>query len=375
MRIIDRYILGSFFRDYAISLAVLIGLYITLDMVVNVDELTNQQAPGGNVLATILGVLDYYAHQAFLIFTQLSGVIPVVAAAFTLARLARNNEQTAVLAAGVPLVRLAAPIILAAAVLNLVLLPINQELIVPSIVSKLNRERSQLAREHVRGFPVKLLDEQGRLVSASRFVPAHADKPPTMEGLDVIETDPDFRPQSLTSADRATWSEQRGEWLLENGRRTTGLAPGQQRSTPQPVEVYRSNLTPREVLLLRSGKLVELLSTAEINRLLERPQVYGSADLLRVKHARLAQLIMNVILVLLAIGSILTREPGQLRERVLLCFALVGAAMAAIFVSQHLAGRPPAGSQYADAWPAIFAWVPIFLFFPLAVVMVDRVKS
>lgn len=375
MRIIDRYILGSFLRDYVISLGVLIGLYITLDMVVNVDELTTQQSSGAGVLATIVGVLDYYAHQAFLIFTQLSGVIPVVAAAFTLARLGRNNEQTAILAAGVPLVRLAAPIMLTAAALNLVLLPINQELVVPSIVSKLNRERSRLAEEHVRSFPVKLLDEQGRLLSAARFVPAHAGKPPTMEGIDIIEADGDFRPQAMISADRATWSEQRGEWLLDNGRRTTGLAPGQQRSPPAVVESYRSNLTPREMLLVRSGKLIELLSTAEINRLLERPQVYGSADLLRVKHARLAQLIMNVILVLLAIGSILTREPGQLRERVLVCFALVGLAMATIFVCQHLAGRPPAGSQYADAWPAVFAWVPIFLFFPLAVVMVDRVKS
>jgi lipopolysaccharide export LptBFGC system permease protein LptF len=375
MKIIDRYILGSFLRDYAISLGVLIGLYIMLDMVVNIDELTTQQSSGAGIVATIVGILDYYAHQAFLIFTQLSGVIPVVAAAFTLARLGRNNEQTAVLAAGVPLVRLAAPIMLTAAALNLILLPINQELIVPSIVSKLNRERSRLSEEHVRSFPVKLLDEQGRMLSAARFIPAHVGKPPTMEGLDIIETDGDFRPQSLISADRAAWSEERGEWLLENGRRTTGLAPGQQRSLPQPVEVYRSNLTPREILLVRSGKLIELLSTAEINRLLERPQVYGTADLLRVKHARLAQLIMNVILVLLAIGSILTREPGQLRERVLLCFALVGVAMATIFVCQHLAGRPPAGSQYADAWPAIFAWVPIFLFFPLAVVMVDRVKS
>jgi len=264
---------------------------------------------------------------------------------------------------------------LTAAALNLILLPINQELVVPSIVSKLNRERSRLSEEHVRSFPVKLLDEQGRMLSAARFIPAHAGKPPTMEGLDIIEADADFRPQSLISADRATWSEERGEWLLENGRRTTGLAPGQQRSLPRPVESYRSNLTPREILLVRSGKLIELLSTAEINRLLERPQVYGTADLLRVKHARLAQLIMNVILVLLAIGSILTREPGQLRERVLLCFALVGVAMTTIFVCQHLAGRPPAGSQYADVWPAVFAWVPIFLFFPLAVVMVDRVKS
>src|SRR5689334_22455373 len=123
MRIIDRYVLWSFVKNYVISFMVLIGMYIVLDMVFNFDDLAGLKAktdtPGaGSVLSVIWNIADYYFYQAFIFFVQLSGIIPVVAAAFTLMRLSRFNELTAMLAAGVPLLRVAMPIILAGVVLN-----------------------------------------------------------------------------------------------------------------------------------------------------------------------------------------------------------------------------------------------------------------
>src|SRR3954467_3453450 len=136
MKILDRYVLFSFIKNYLISFMVLIGLYVVLDMVFNFDELAEgrgQSAGGMEALLSVAGsVADYYLHQSVLFFVQLSGIIPVVAAAFTLIRLSRFNELTAILAAGVPLLRVSAPIILCGVVLNLILLPINQELVIPT---------------------------------------------------------------------------------------------------------------------------------------------------------------------------------------------------------------------------------------------------
>ncbi|HEY0009486.1 MAG TPA: LptF/LptG family permease, partial [Tepidisphaeraceae bacterium] len=115
MTILTRYILSSFLKNYFISLFVLIGLYIVLDMVFNFDEFTGTRE-GGGALATVSNVAEYYFYQSFKIFAQLSGVIPVAAAAFTFLRLARFNELTAMKAAGVHLVRVAAPAILCAVV-------------------------------------------------------------------------------------------------------------------------------------------------------------------------------------------------------------------------------------------------------------------
>jgi len=49
--------------------------------------------------------------------------------------------------------------------------------------------------------------------------------------------------------------------------------------------------------------------------------------------------------------------------------------MGAIFVSQQLAGHPQGGPQWEDTWPAIMAWLPILLFLPVAVLLLDRVDK
>jgi lipopolysaccharide export LptBFGC system permease protein LptF len=89
MKILDRYVLVSFLKNYVIALMVLLGLYIVLDMVFNFDQLVDvkgMQAEQGlaGAVQIIKGIVDYYFYQSFLIYAHLSGVIPVVAVAFTL---------------------------------------------------------------------------------------------------------------------------------------------------------------------------------------------------------------------------------------------------------------------------------------------------
>jgi lipopolysaccharide export LptBFGC system permease protein LptF len=380
MKTLDKYILSAFLKNYLISFGVLIGLYVVLDMVVNFDELSGQKTGAGGgvegMVATITAIADYYFYQVFVIFTQLSGVIPVVAAAFTLVRLNRNNELTAMMAAGVPLMRVAAPIIVCAVVLNVILLPVNQELVVPNIVHKLQRKRNDLHREGAKSFSVLLPDNQGRWVIVPRYTPGFGRTPPKMDELHIVEPDEQARPVALIQAKSATWNEATGRWDLVGGTITTGLRPGERRSEPKPLETYDSDITPKEIMLARSGQYVDLLSTNEINQLLEKPQIYGVRDLLRVKHARWAALLLNIVLVLLAVGAIMSREVGNIRQRAMVCFMLVGGCMGTVFLCQHLAGTPPpGGGQLAANWPAILAFAPVFLFGPIAVWKLDRVKT
>src|SRR3954447_8962158 len=176
MRIIDRYVFWSFIRNYLISFMVLIGMYIVLDMVFNFDDLTNlkgtaEAAGVSSVLGTIRNIGDYYFYQSFLFFVHLSGIIPVVAAAFTLLRLSRFNELTAMLAAGVPLLRVAAPIIIASVVLNALLI-VDQEMIIPLMIPKLTRSHNEM-HSGSRQFAVQMIqDENNALVSAARYLPA-----------------------------------------------------------------------------------------------------------------------------------------------------------------------------------------------------------
>src|SRR5256714_9219908 len=172
MKILDRYVLWSFIRNYLLSFMVLIGLYIVLDMVFNFDELADVRGSTGSggvdaMLGTVTAIFDYYYHQSFLFFVQLSGIIPVVAAAFTLMRMSRFGELTALLAAGVPLLRVAAPIIIASVVLNALLI-MDQELVIPGMIPKLARSHDEM-HTGSKHFAVQAIqDETGALLYAAR---------------------------------------------------------------------------------------------------------------------------------------------------------------------------------------------------------------
>jgi len=380
MRILDRYILTSFIKNYIISLMVLIGLYVVLDMVFNFDELAEVQSKatgsGGIESAMILlrGLADFYFYQCFLIFAHLSGVIPIVAAAFTLIRMQRFNELTASLAAGVPLLRSAMPIIIAAVIMNGLLI-VDQEIFIPRVIHKLTRKHDEMQQSSAKHFPIAAMqDDRNGILRASRYHPQTLDQNAKMEYVDVIQRDEQGNAIGHISADRADWEPRNKRWKLTNGLLGTGLRPGD-KFQQKPVELYESNITPDEVALYHSSGYTEMLATGRINQLLERPKSYGTIDLLRVKHSRMTQWLINIVLLLLAVPSVLSREPGRLRFGLMQCAVLVGLCMASIFIAQQLAGTPPSGAQWADRWPALMAWVPVLIFGPIAVWLLDRVRT
>ena len=393
MKLIDRYVISSFLRNYVISFMVLVGMYVVMDMVFNFNHMVDvQTAPGAaapSIFSTILDIVDFYFYQCFLIFVHLSGIIPVVAAAFTLMRLSRFNELTAMLAAGIPLLRVAAPVIIAAVLLNGLLL-VDQELLIPAMIPKLIREHDDVHRGPRNYYSVEAMqDSNGALLYAARFFPNPPDRTPYMLDMDVIErapsTGPDGKPRpdllvptAHIQADEAHWDPAAQAWTLTNGRRITGLLDARV-SPPLPCDVYKSNITPEEIALYRSGAFVELLATHRIDQLLERPNLYGKIDLLRVKHWRFTQPLMNVVLLLLAIPCVLTREQATLKTAATRTLTLMGIAMGAVFLFHQFAGTPPPGFASSpsgpNTWAMLMAWTPIFFFGPLSVFLLDRVKT
>src|SRR5437763_13479182 len=155
MKILDRYVITTFLKNYLISFMVLVGMYVVLDMVFNFSNLV-QLEPNAGAIETVVDSLrdmaDYYFYQCFFFFVQLSGIIPVVAAAFTLIRLSRFNELTAILAAGVPLLRVSMPIVYAGVVINFIFLPMTQEMVIPGMIPELTRKHDELQQPGAKTF-------------------------------------------------------------------------------------------------------------------------------------------------------------------------------------------------------------------------------
>lgn len=382
MKILDRYVGVSFVKNYLISFMILVGMYVVLDMVFNFDEIADvQKNAAGQATITVFQalwhVVDFYFYQSFLIFVHMSGIIPVVAAAFTLMRMSRFNELAAYLAAGVPLERIARPIVIIAVILNGLLL-FDQEYVLPRMVDKILRTHDDIHHDSTtKAVPIRgVQDDQDALFNAVAYYAPLGSQLAHIKYLDVIYRDENMQIKQHLSADEAKWDPAKYEWKLTNGKLVKGLLPDQEKQPAEIVEVYKSNITPEELALHISSKSVELLSTERINQLLapERHKSYGEKNLLVVKHTRFAQPIMNIIILLLAIPAVLTREPGQLRAAATKCLVFTGLAMASIFVARQIAGNPPADFN-ANYWSATWAWVPIFIFLPLSLILLDRMHN
>lgn len=379
MGVVDRYVLMSFLKNWMLSFVVLMGLYIVLDMVMNFDEFVKPQAGENSIVdpsagSVIWGVFSYYFFQSFRVFSYLSGLITVVAAAFTLMRMSRFNELVTMMASGVPLLRVGAPIVYASLALT-VLLIVNQELIVPNILPELTRERGDEMAKGA-GRPIQAMpDGENGLVFVGAYTPPTRTTPAKIDVLDVVIRD--GADISILTADMAQWHPNLQKWQLTNGKLTKMTAVGNAADQSQPIYVYGAEgSSPESIALFVSrGDFVDLLSTKRINELLSMKNAVGQIDLLRVRDSRVSMYFINIILVGLTIPCVLTREPRLLRTSAMWIFATVGACLAVVFITQNMAGLPAPSERLALKWPAIMCWLPVFVFGGIAAAMIERIRT
>lgn len=363
----DRYILRAFFTNYLIALGVLIGLYVILDLFVNLDEFTSVRA--ASTRGTLSKIIDFYGHNLFLYFAQLAGVITLVAACFTLGRFHRTNELTAVLATGTSLYRVATPLLLAGLSMN-VLWFVDQEMIIPSMADKLARQHGDI--EGRNSFSIWFLPDpnQGNaLVSASMFSPQTDE----MRGVIIIKRDEQDRMTEVIRADEARWDQERQLWHLDNGRQmaleTTNPTIRSEELGAKAVEEYVSGFTPKEMALQQATQWTTFLSLSELNKMQEYFAARGADEFIRVKHSRLTTVIINMTLLCIGISFFLNRERPPVVVLGGKCLLVCGICYVASFFCNTIDPGIPGLSA------ALVVWLPVLIFVPVAVLLLDGIKT
>jgi lipopolysaccharide export system permease protein len=364
LKTLDRYILRGFFTNFLIALSVMVGLYVVLDLFVNLDEFTEVKSQ--TTMETIRKIIDFYGYNLFLYFAQLTGVIILMAACFTLGRFYRTNELTAVMASGTSLYRVAAPVVLAALAMNAFWF-IDQEVIIPSIAGKLSRKHADI--EGRLSYAVWFQpDRNNGLLSAAMFSPRTRE----MRGVIIMRRDAKDRMAEVIRADRARWDEERQIWHLENGHRmklgvNVAAGPAVEDLGREEVSEYASDLTPKELGLLQATMWTNFLSLPELTKLQQRFSGAGANEFIKVKHKRLTTVLMNMILLCLGIPFFLNRERPSVLVAGGKCLLVCGACYAFTFISQ--------GLEMPALGPALPAWLAVLVFGPIAVLVLDSIKT
>ncbi len=134
MRILDRERYWAFIKAYFICYFTLVGLYVVIDAFSNFDEFTKRAE--GLELVTVMG--RYYLVHQCQFFDQLSGVIGMMAAIFTVTWMQRNNEHLAMLAAGVSTQRAIRPVLVSSVIVSVMVIA-NQEFVIPPLADEIGR--------------------------------------------------------------------------------------------------------------------------------------------------------------------------------------------------------------------------------------------
>jgi lipopolysaccharide export system permease protein len=367
MKILDRYIAKHFLVGYVISFCVLIGLRVVIDLFVNLDEFAEHAELG--TWSVVRNIASFYALNMTLYFRDIAGVITVVAAAFSLGKMVRTNELVAIIASGVSAKRIVGPILLLA-VFFAALSVADQELLIPALSDKLVRHQGDVPGQE--SYAVWFMtDSNGSLICSPRYdARTSTFWRPTIITRRLTESPGLWEVTGRLSADRATFNEATGRWDLVNGL----YAGTDSTERARPVEFYHADdLVPKDVAVRRKAGYNALMSFRQLAALAnQQTKVKDIAQLLSQKHFRITDPIINLTMLMVSLPVLLCRDPRTMKSAVLVSFSLTAACFVTAFICKMLATEIVLAGR---VMPELWAWLPVFLFLPIAFLEFDAMKT
>jgi len=365
---LDRHIASRYLLNILILLVIIAGFTIVVDVFMGLrrySRAVEDMRPGADglerVIVTAIAVVDLWGPRLLQMFNYVIGIVLVAALGFTCAQFVRHREFIAILASGVSLQRVAAPLV-ATAGLALGAAAVNQEFLLPRVAHLLPRAQDEAGEREIDSFRVPLLrDAEGRLFYAAGF---DADEK-RMEGVTIWERTEAGGVARRIHADAAVWDGSR--WALENGRAEPGDDPG----VVEPVAAVESDLTPTVVLVNQVRGYRDALSWSQIDRALEAgagvdEQTRALFD--RIRFGRIAMLAGYLLAVVIALPFFLVRSPtANMAMQVVKCAPLVSIALVGAVIGSQ---APPAG---LPVWLGVFS--PVVVLAPIALWAVASIRT
>ncbi|MEM9348119.1 MAG: LptF/LptG family permease [Planctomycetota bacterium] len=370
MKTLDRYIIKLFVQNYIILCVVLSGLYVLVDLIVDLDEFLkagreHADRMGGVFLGTVWVMADYYGPVLLLIFSAMSGLLVVAAMGFTISQLQRSREITAILASGVSLYRVAVPVLIVGFTINLLVLPV-QELAIPPLAEKLVRSKSQVGQPTMTDKPVNYArDQSGALISAASF----SAETKGMTDVRIIERDETGRQTRLIRADLATWSDSEEAWLFESGQAfataTSDTLPTQLGG--KPVAMYQTELSPEVLIARQEALFIRLQAMTDLQKMRTNTSLTPKqrGRITQVMWGRFTTLVMGVLILLMGLPFFLTRVPGNMLANSAKAAGIAIGAWSAGLVLMQVGGINPVTA----------ALLPVVIFVPISFYMVSTIKT
>lgn len=370
MSILDRYLLRQFCQVLLICFCSLVGLYAVIDALGHLDEFTRHAEQSGTSILAAVG--RFYAVHSLGLFDRTSGILAMMAAMFTMAWFKRNNELTAVTAAGIRQLRAAMPLLIAGGAIG-VLAAASREIVLPMVRSELLRSTNDLAGTTKR--PLRWwCDPETRIVLRGEATIAQGKRivAPVLQLPSGLAVGGD-----TVAADEARYLEATARhpagFLLSGVESGASIREAPSVSIGDRVVLYSPSdndwLEAAECFwpsgigfdqLAAGPQWRHFASTAELVDYVRRPAGEVPTAAYVTLHGRLVQPILDVSLLVIGLPLVMSRRGRSPFLAVGLAMGLVAAFLIVSLTSDFLG---------SSGWisPSLAAWLPMFPFVPLAV--------
>ncbi len=263
MRTLDKYTLGEFVRATSIGLVGFVVIFISLDMVENVDDFIDNNVPFPTVL-------KYYLYQVPHIFTLTLPIAVLISSLFTIGQMARHNELVAMRASGIRLSRAILPIVVGGLIASVVSIGVGEGIephtnaVVKTIKETQIKKTSRKTRPRIR----TTITYRGRN-GLFYFAPEFDSKLNTMKNV-VVEK---YSHGSLIfrlNATKATWEDSIWifhdawiRWFSKEGdiKRDAHIERGSFASiSDYPEDILREQKNPEEMSFWELRRLIERIN-------------------------------------------------------------------------------------------------------------------
>lgn len=370
MKILDRYVLRVFVSTLGLVILFVFGIRILIDLIGRVDTIfdyTKAIEAHGFTVGGLL--LDYYLRSVPFYYLELAPFLTLIAATVAMIRLMQANEITPMVAAGRSPVRIALPLFVAAGVLSLVVLAI-QEWVVPVHAAVRNRLEDMMDGDfETRVNDLSAIrDPAGSTWRINHFYPGSN----RIEGVRALRfrARPGGPVKGSLALDSATWREDgpggpgwypKGAVLNPANSAADLLSP---RRLPEdrPIETALDLEQVRVEYLRQKGDPSKTLSLSEAARI---ARLYPDVpEPTVVFHRLLTWPLANLLLLLLGLPLVLRFRKRNLLFGIGASLALCAAyfAISQIFADLGKRGEIP---------PAVAVWLPVILFTSLVAAILD----
>ena len=370
MSIFDRYVLWMFTTVLAISFFSLTGLYIVIDVFGNLQEFISYAGQQQSLLGLLA---EYYGPRVLAFVDRTSSLLALLAALFTITRIQRSNELTALMAAGISKARVIRGLIVATVTVA-VLAAVNREFAVPKVRDQLRRNAQNWLGENAermtaqRDYQTQILLGGKETIAAEKKIIQPIFRllnSPTRFGRQLVAATAKYQPPSENHP---------GGYLLDEVSQPDNLNTIP--SYPQPTQTEPIIFTPPDnawlnedqcfvasditfAQLVADRSCQQYYSTAALWRSLRNPSLDYGANTRVIVHRRFVRPILDVSLLFLGLPLVLTRSQRNMFVAAAQCLLLAGAFFLVSIICESM-------GKAVIISPALAAWLPVLIFVPLA---------